>query len=221
MLFTIAGCTGDDSAPAQGDIRLIDLDDITANTQPCDAVHFGGVEIFNDGQWGRICAEGSDTVDFSIDAKVICKQLGFPFGTLYDVTEVANSTGPPAGSDYVDYVAPGEVVWATDVLCTGKEERLDECFFPEDFGDAYEQGLASVQGISCRRQDGDVLGVVCRQFEIEGGPLLGLFLHAKPSFMQQAEFMHACAFQNNALPHLIKILCRRRGKIGPLWQIEL
>ena len=198
MLCTSAGCAGDGSEPAQGDVRLVDLDDITANTQPCDAVHFGGVEVFNDGQWGRVCAGrfGGDTEDFSIDAKVVCKQLSFPFGTIYDVNEVTNSTGTPVGSDYSDYSAPGEIVWATDVLCTGKEERLDECFFPEDFGDARNDYSgppvsAGIRRSSCRRQDGSVLGVVCRQFEIEGGPLLGLCLCLKPSFTQQSSCMHA------------------------------
>ena len=168
-----AGCSPNNKAPAQGDVRLIALDDILP-TQPCDAVHFGGVEIFNNGQWGRICSDrsGRSNRDFTIDANVVCKQLGFPFGTLYDAAEVLDSIGEPAGTDYIDVSAPGELVWATDVLCTGKEERLDECFFPEDFEDArlgdYAPEVEGIRRASCRRQDGSVLGVVCRRFEIEG-----------------------------------------------------
>ena len=185
-----ADCTANDGAPTQGDVRLIALDDILP-TQTCDTVHFGGVEFFNDGQWGRVCSGrfGGNNEDFTIDAKVVCKQLGFPFGSLYDAEEVANSTGNPAGSDYVDYSAPGELVWATDVLCTGKEERLDECFFPEDFGDARNNDYSSapdvggIRAAGCRRRDGSMLGVVCRQFEIEG--VLRLHTHtAEPPLLR-------------------------------------
>ena len=180
----LAGCTSDDSPPTQGDIRLVDLDDITANTQPCDAVHFGGVEIFNDDRYGRVCTGrfgGGDTADFTIDAQVACRQLGFPFGGLYVADEPRNSTGRVAGADYDDYSESGELVWATDVLCTGVEERLDECFFPEEFGDraAFAPAGAGVSGASCRRRDGLVLGVVCRQFEIEGAPRVAVPLDSR------------------------------------------
>eukprot|EP00892_Ulva_mutabilis_P005580 jgi/Ulvmu1/3394/UM016_0010.1 len=169
---TPSGCSADAAEPAQGDVRLVETTGITSGTQPCDAVHFGAVEIFNAGQWGRICSgRFSGFPDFTIDANVVCRQLGFPFGSLYDLEDVRNSTGEIVGADYEDYSAPAELVWATDVLCTGKEERLDECFFPEDFGnrrasDYGPQVEAGIQRAACRRKDGNQLGVVCRKFEI-------------------------------------------------------
>lgn len=160
-------------SPAQGDVRLVPLTSITSDTAPCDVVHFGSVEIFNDGRWGRIC--GGDNEDFTLGAQVVCRQLGFPFGSLYDATEVYDSNGNTIGTDYEDYSEPGEIVFATEVVCTGKEARLDECFFPEAFGAAprvsREEDQAVEAGIRqgrCARNDGSARGVVCRQFEIEG-----------------------------------------------------
>lgn len=171
-----AGCTTNGSAPAQGDVRLVDLSGIIAQTSPCDAVHFGGVEIFNNGQWGRVCSgrfRGTES-DFTIDATVICRQLGFPFGSLMDAEDTEDSSFSIDGVYYDDSNGPGELVWATDVVCTGTEARLDECFFPEDFGaapidsDSGPAVLTGVSGAPCGRRDGRVLGVACRQFEIEG-----------------------------------------------------
>lgn len=167
-----AGCATDTSPPTQGDLRLVPLPGITSNTAPCEAVHFGAVEIFNEGRWGRICNGRSSIAEehFTLDAQVVCRQLGFPFGGLYDVAEAENSTETSIDSDYGDYFEPGDVV-----ICTGKEARLDECFFTQDFGDAPQptnnsgpQVQAGVRRASCQRQEGQVLGVVCRQFEIKG-----------------------------------------------------
>lgn len=90
-----AGCSANLSTPVQGDIRLVNLSGVNSSSAACDEVHFGGVELFNEGQWGRICrGQGSSIrsagddgpfADFSIDASVICRQLGFPFGGVYDV----------------------------------------------------------------------------------------------------------------------------------------
>lgn len=122
-----AGCTVDAAAPAQGDVRLVPLSGSASTTAPCDNVHFGGVEIFNDGQWGKICngVFSPRNADFTVAAQVVCRQLGFPFGGLYDVVEVGVS-------DYQDYSSQADVVWATRLECAGNEERLDDCFFPED-----------------------------------------------------------------------------------------
>ena len=156
-------------------------------TTACDDVHFGAVEFFNAGRWGSICAPDSDVATFAIDAAVVCRQLGFPFGSLIDPAETF-------------YEEPGEmegIAWASDVLCTGLEDRLDECFFPENFGDdqysnMYDYGFSTpelprpvlpqgppdsqrspgLQGFagSCSGNDGLALSVVCRRFEIEGVP---------------------------------------------------
>lgn len=79
-----AGCEDSPLSPAEGDVRLVPLNGTQYPTAVCDDVHFGGVELFREGQWGRICAgtAGGDEAEFTLDAAVICRQLGFPFGTL-------------------------------------------------------------------------------------------------------------------------------------------
>lgn len=64
---------------------------------------------------------------------------------------------------------------ALQVACTGKEERLLDCVFPENFGDdkppdergpgAPSLGLASAP---CDLNDNNRLAVICRRFEIPG-----------------------------------------------------
>lgn len=82
-------------------------------TAACDAVHFGGVEIFHDGLWGRICS-GDAPYDFTLDADVVCRQLGFPFGGLLDVDESYSSDY--SGRDYVvSETSDQALVWATQV----------------------------------------------------------------------------------------------------------
>lgn len=64
---------------------------------------------------------------------------------------------------------------AVQVACTGKEERLLDCVFPENFGDnvrpdergpgAPSLGLASAP---CDLNDNNRLAVICRRFEIPG-----------------------------------------------------
>ena len=52
---------------------------------PCDPLHSGFVEIFHDGEWGRVCLEAFDynqEPDDRLVADVACRQLGFPHGTL-------------------------------------------------------------------------------------------------------------------------------------------
>lgn len=51
------------------------------------------------------------------------------------------------------------------VACTGKEERLVECAFPENFG---EDGTG-VTAPDCMGTE-EHLAVVCRRFEITGVP---------------------------------------------------
>ena len=82
-------------------------------TAVCDDVHFGGVELFREGVWGRICTGPipSGTAEFTLDAQVVCRQLGFPFGTPMDADEligVSDDSTP-------DYSDPLFTVWATEV----------------------------------------------------------------------------------------------------------
>jgi len=75
-----AGCTVPESAPADGDLHLVSLDDAPSMTQACDQVHCGAVEVFNRGRWGAVC--GTQQAD------IACRQLGFPFGRNYAATAV-------------------------------------------------------------------------------------------------------------------------------------
>ena len=180
VCFACAGCDSDEITPTQGDVRLVSLSGAATETATCDDVHFGGVEFFNDGEWGRICAGLNDGFEaFTVDATVVCRQLGFRFGSLYDVTGSAEF-GSFTGSDYAsgDPDRPSEIVWATDVVCTGFEQRLDECFFPQQFGarpgasggefSPPGPGRPGLGGTRCDRRDGSVFGVICRQFPLPG-----------------------------------------------------
>lgn len=190
---TPSGCDAPASAPVDGDVRLVPLNGTAVATATCDEVHFGGVELFRDGIWGRICVGrfGGDPEEFTLDAQVVCRQLGFPFGSVMDEGEVFGAY------DYsFDYSSsePEPTVWATEVVCTGKEERLLDCDFPQNFGIDYEyerpeyeyanwpgsthpapepapleSAPAPAGGLpngGCSRSDRNRLAVICRRFEI-------------------------------------------------------
>lgn len=80
-----------------------------------------------------------------------------------------------------DYSDREELVWATEVQCTGTESRLDECFFPQEFGDntdprRIDSGADTVPGdgipyAPCVSNNRDIFAVVCRRFEIPGARL--------------------------------------------------
>eukprot|EP00892_Ulva_mutabilis_P011168 jgi/Ulvmu1/8423/UM043_0001.1 len=174
ICFSPSGCPATNATPSQGDVRLVNIAGTNFTTQPCDDVHFGVVELFNDGQWGRICAQFLS--QSTVDAKVICRQLGFPFGSLIDVNSVSSRTSSRS-LGYEDYAEDDEVVWATDIQCTGKEERLADCFFPQAFGEALKSaptrpgapprpGGPGVPAM-CGFRDIDYVAVACRQFELE------------------------------------------------------
>eukprot|EP00892_Ulva_mutabilis_P007854 jgi/Ulvmu1/5440/UM223_0001.1 len=177
---TPSSCTPDSAESSQGDVRLVALGGAVGVTTTCDEVHFGGVELFNEGQWGRICSGRTDNfVTLTVDAKVVCRQLGFPFGSLYDVYG-GYDVDDFASSDYrlfdeLPSDRPDEIVWATDVVCTGKEERLGDCFFPEEFGakpnSDFDQRMVGddtpgLVNTPCTGRDRSVFGVICRTFEI-------------------------------------------------------
>ena len=96
-------------------MRLVPLNATVVPTGPCDGVHFGGVEIFREGAWGRICTDGvrNNPEEFTLDAHVVCSQLGFPFGTAMEASEFGGVYDySNTSSDYSDTPV---IVWASRV----------------------------------------------------------------------------------------------------------
>lgn len=76
----------------EGDLRLVPSTLFPAGTSSCDLYHAGVVQIFRNGTWGSICPQTSANPrtprideEFTVDAQVICRQLGFSFGTVLNV----------------------------------------------------------------------------------------------------------------------------------------
>jgi len=109
-----ADCEPNDGGmPVEGDVRLVALPGNSPATGACNDVHFGRVELFHDGLWGRI-AGGPTPAKFTLDAAVVCRQLGFPFGGLLD--EDMTKSFDSYRSDYVDYGSVTTLpVWAFQV----------------------------------------------------------------------------------------------------------
>ena len=78
-----------------GDIRLV------GGSDPSE----GRVELFYEGEWGRVRADTVTEVDH-----VACRQAGYPY------SEGIQSFGQGSGP-----------VWLTITTCTGDEERLEQC----------------------------------------------------------------------------------------------
>ena len=70
----------------------------------------GRVEVYHDGVWGTVCENGWDIED----ATVVCRQLGFPYGSIQsqNTAEFGQGTG---------------MIWLDNVTCSELESRLDEC----------------------------------------------------------------------------------------------
>ena len=89
------------------DVRL------TAQNSSTLVLSEGQVEVFYNGIWGGICYDGWDLND----AKVVCRQLGFPDAVkaVNDTWAMGNMTSRPQ---------------LTNVQCNGSEEHLrGECAF--------------------------------------------------------------------------------------------
>ena len=70
--------------------------------------------MFNDGEWGTVCDDGFTNVD----AKVVCRQLGFTgaFATVADTNQHRRRFGRGDGR-----------IWLDDIACDGTETELWEC----------------------------------------------------------------------------------------------
>ena len=130
----------------------------------CDPVYTGFVEVFHFDEWGAICT-GDDQED-RLAADVVCRQLGFPHGTMVDA-----ETNPPdreriyddyGGYSYIDYVAemeenlaPQDRFWLNVLNCRGPEDTILDC----DLGQGFRSNNA---GCSSPVR----LTVACRTFPI-------------------------------------------------------
>lgn len=137
-------------APTDGSVRLRG-----GFGSPCDPVHSGFVEIFHRQEWGAICTSGS-TFDNPQVAGVVCRQLGFPHGTLVDPT-----TNPPNDLSDFSFTAdeaeePQERFWLSSVRCLGPEDTLNDC----DLDAGFRTRNTGCNFLSSR------LTVACRSFAV-------------------------------------------------------
>ena len=68
----------------------------------------GRVEVNYDGEWGTVCDDGWSYTD----ARVVCRQLGFYWGSAYTGAYFGQGSGP---------------ILLDDVTCTGSEATLSNC----------------------------------------------------------------------------------------------
>ena len=83
--------------PADGELRL-----------QGDTLGEGRVEVYHDGEWGAVC----DDFWGLADAKVACRQLGYP-GATAALRELSGPTDIP--------------IWLDNMNCSGSESRLADC----------------------------------------------------------------------------------------------
>ena len=87
--------------PQDGELRLLQLPDDTTLGK-------GRLEIYHDGEWGAVC----DDYWGRADAKVACRQLGYP-GATTALRELQGPTDIP--------------MWLDNMNCSGSETRLADC----------------------------------------------------------------------------------------------
>lgn len=76
---------------------------------PLSANGTGRVEVFNNGEWARVCGDNWDIKN----ARVVCLQLGYKYG----VRAIRGGQILPGSGN----------LWLHDVNCTGHEQCLSSC----------------------------------------------------------------------------------------------
>ena len=92
----------------------------------------GRVELFYEGEWGRVPYYQMNNSLAAVIATVACRQLGYPNGNLTD------SFGEGSGT-----------VWTIVHSCTGMEERLEQC---QHCGWQYISCICPDLGVTCGRE---------------------------------------------------------------------
>lgn len=90
----------------------------------------GRVEVFYEGEWGRVCDENWEFHD----ANVVCRMLGFP-----NATSLPRSFPVKQGSGKV---------WMDNVKCTGKETSILDC--SKQNGGVRNSGNCKDASVACR-----------------------------------------------------------------------
>lgn len=112
-------------------------------------------------EWGAIC--NGLSIENPLVSDVVCRQLGFPHGTIVDPT--TNPPDPVPGMidyyAYPDYAQeeaeePSERFWLDDVFCRGPEARLIDC----QLGQGFRQGNAGCTLNPLR------VTIACRKFAV-------------------------------------------------------
>ena len=130
---------------------------------PCDAVYSGFVEIYHFGEWGAIC-NGRDDNDH-LAADVVCRQLGFPHGTVVDpmTNQVDDYSSFDYGSEpsveYEEAEEPQGRFWLDGVQCRGPEQRLVDC--------SLGKGLRRNNAGCGPRRGRARLTIACRTFAVD------------------------------------------------------
>ena len=70
--------------------------------------------MYHNGAWGTVCDDSWDVED----AKVVCRQLGFPLGP---------DRGEAAAYDLARFGRGSGNIWLDNVACTGSERSLSQC----------------------------------------------------------------------------------------------
>ena len=103
----------------------------------CDPIYTGFVEIFHAGVWGAIC-RGKSQSDHRNTAPVVCRQLGFPHGSMVDpsvnpaeadrdilVAEAFEANFALNSADEAEQ--PIHQYWLAQTRCNGTEQQLVDC----------------------------------------------------------------------------------------------
>merc|ERR1712142_1079729 len=93
--------------------RLLEIADIPVRLVGGSKPTEGRVEVFRRGEWGTVCDDGFD----DNDAKVVCRSLGFAYGTSHQ-GRGSHSFGQGSGK-----------IWMDDFDCSGNEMNLAQCGF--------------------------------------------------------------------------------------------